>query len=244
VTTKKSFADKLKDLIWGEPIPVFTADDRATIQNMDGKLNDLLAHLKAQPPTAQPAASAPVAQGRPQPPGEVGDDLADQVRKLAKTQFKANTLQEETLDGLQKAIERQDNQLAELAQQRHQAVQAAQEEMVKSLLPVLDALDAAFDTGRRQVLSLPMPATTRKAMIAWLDGVRLARLRMLDILRAYNVTPIPTVGEVFDPHRHVAVATSVSGQVADGTIVGEDRRGYATPAKVLRFAEVVVARSK
>jgi molecular chaperone GrpE len=244
MTTKKSFADKLKDLIWGEPIPVFTADDRETVQNMDGKLNDLLAHLKAQPPTAQQATYPPAEQSGPPPPGEVDGGLADQVRKLAKTQFKANALQEETLDNLQKAIERQDNQLAELAGQRRQAVEAAQEEMIKSLLPVLDALDAAFDSGRRQVLKLPMPVATRKAMIAWLDGVRLARLRMLDVLKAYGVTPIPTIGEVFDPHRHVAVATSDADQDADGTIVAEDRRGYATPAKVLRFAEVVVARSK
>jgi molecular chaperone GrpE (heat shock protein) len=52
------------------------------------------------------------------------------------------------------------------------------------------------------------------------------------------------VGQAFDPHRHVAVAVDTSGKAPDGTILAEDRRGYATPDKVLRFAEVVVARSK
>jgi molecular chaperone GrpE len=243
VTEKKALADKLNSLIFGEPIPLVSANDLDTIHHLDGKLNELLTLLKNQPSAPAPAISTGEASP-PTPAGEPADDLADQVRKLAKTQFKTNTLQEETLTNLQKTLERQDKQLTDMTQQRQQAVEAAQEELIKTLLPVLDGLDAAFNSGRRQVLKQPMPAETRQAIIAWLDGVRLARIRLLDSLKAYNVTPIPTVGESFDPHRHVAVATDTTGQTADGIIVAEDRRGYATPAKVLRFAEVVVARSK
>lgn len=253
VSKKKSFSEKLNNFIWGEPIPVLSAHDLDTVQQLDGKLNELLTLLKtsASPAGAdnfQPNPASPPAK----PPEQNGDgDLAEQVRKLAKTQFKTNTLQEkqlaqqeEALTTLQKALERQEKQAAELVQQRQQAVEAAQEELIKSLLPVLDGLDAAFENGRGQVLKQPMPADTRRAVIAWLDGVRLARMRLLDILKAHNVTPIPAVGQTFDPHRHVAVATDTSGHAPEGTILSEDRRGYTTPDKVLRFAEVVVARSK
>ena len=89
-----------------------------------------------------------------------------------------------------------------------------------------------------------MPAESRQAVIAWLDGIRLARMRLLDVLKSYDVTPIPTLGQPFDPHHHVAVATDSSGRAPDGTIISEDQRGYTTPDKVLRFAEVVVAQSK
>jgi molecular chaperone GrpE (heat shock protein) len=41
----------------------------------------------------------------------------------------------------------------------------------------------------------------------------------------------------------VAVATDTGGRAPDGIIVGEDRRGYISPNQVLRFAEVIVARS-
>jgi molecular chaperone GrpE len=92
-------------------------------------------------------------------------------------------------------------------------------------------------------LRLSLTPATRRAVIGWLDGIRLTRLRLLDLLAAHQVAPIPTVGHPFDPHCHVAAATDTSGRGPDGTIVGEDRRGYATPEKVLRFAEVVVARS-
>lgn len=47
---------------------------------------------------------------------------------------------------------------------------------------------------------------------------------------------------MFDPHYHIAVANDTKAQVPEGTIVGEDRRGYATPSLVLHEAEVVVAR--
>lgn len=254
VSKKKSFSEKLNNFIWGEPIPVLSAHDLDTVQQLDGKLNELLALLKTPPSAAGPVNFQPGLVSSPPAlsPDQNGDgDLAEQVRKLAKTQFKANTLQEkqlaqqeETIASLQKALERQEKQAAELAQQRQQAVDAAQEELIKSLLPVLDGLDAAFESGRGQVLKQPMPADTRRAIIAWLDGVRLARMRLLDVLKTYNVTPIPTIGQAFDPHRHVAVAADTSGRAPEGVILSEDRRGYATPDKVLRFAEVVVARSK
>jgi molecular chaperone GrpE len=67
---------------------------------------------------------------------------------------------------------------------------------------------------------------------------------MLDVLKSHNISPIATVGQPFDPNRHVAVATDTTGRLPDGLIVSEDRRGYATPAKVLRFAEVVVAKRR
>ena len=254
--SQKSFADKLTTFFLGEPVPVLSEHDLETIHKLDGKLDELLTVIKARP---APSAQLDLEQ---QPPLETGapaaaedqpadGDLTEQLRKLAKTQFKANTLQEkqlaqqeETLARLQKAIDRQEDQLTKLMQQRQQAVEAALDELIKKLLPVLDGLDAAFDSGRGQVLNQAMPAETRRAVIAWLDGVRLARMRLLDLLKAYNVTPIPTLGQAFDPHRHVAVATKTTDQAPDGTIIGEDRRGYATPGKVLRFAEVVVARLK
>lgn len=241
MTPKKTFVDKLNTLIFGPPVPVLDYQDLTTLQHLDDKLETLLTHLNNQPGSPEYSTAS----------GSDGTgvaELAEQVRKLAKTQFKANTLQEEqlahqqeTLTALQKAYEQQAQQSNELVQQ---AIAATQLELLKSLLPVLDSLDAAFDMGRKQVLKLTMPGDTRQAIVAWLDGIRLARLRLLDVLKSYQVTPIPTLGQPFDPNRHVAVAADTSGRAAEGIIVAEDRRGYTTPAKVLRYAEVVVARTK
>jgi molecular chaperone GrpE len=193
-----------------------------TIREMEARLETILAAVDGLQPDAE---------------------LAEQLRKLAKTQFKANTLQEEQLARQQETLEALQNAVDRQTKQRQEAVEAAQLELLKTLLPVMDGLDAAFESGRRQLLRYPLPVEPRRAIIAWLDGVRLARLRLLDVLAEHNVKPIPTVDEPFDPHYHVVSATDESGQAPDGIIVGEDRPGYATPDKVLRFAEVVVSRS-
>lgn len=245
---KKSFGEKLNNFIFGPPAPRLSQRDLKLLHRLDRKLDALLQTLPARETPPAALGGSPADNGRPDP--EALEALAEQVRKLAKTQFKANTLQEsqlaqqqEVIANLQRLLEQQEQRLAELSQQQQQALEQARLGVVKELLPVVDSLENAFETGRRQVLKLPLPGPSRRAIVGWLDGIRLARLRMLDILQEYQVTPIPAVGHPFDPNRHVAVATDASGRAADGLIVGEDRRGYATPDKVLRFAEVVVARA-
>ena len=81
-------------------------------------------------------------------------------------------------------------------------------------------------------------------LAAWLDGQRLLRDRLLAILSEAGIEPIPTVGQTFDPYRHVAVGTVEDESLPDGHIVAEERRGYAAGDHVLRYAEVVVVKNR
>jgi molecular chaperone GrpE len=254
MSRKKTFFDKVSDFIFGEPIPVLNDTDLQLVRELHQKLDNLSTALNSSQTRLEPSngqsASAGQAEAEMAKPDQP-DELTEQIRKLAKTQFKANALQESqlaqqqaTIESLQKAVDQQEKLLAELDRQREQAVAAAQLELLKTILPALDSLDAAFGSGRRQVLQLPMSREARQAVIAWLDGLRLARLRLLDLLAVYDIRPIQTVGQPFDPRYHVAIAVDTSGRVPDGTIVAEDRPGYANSARILREADVVVARSK
>jgi molecular chaperone GrpE len=247
MSRKKSLLNRMNDFFFGQPVPVLSEADREMVRDLHQKLDvvsGLLDGAKAPPPNGQPAEGA---TGEP----DQAADLVEQVRKLAKTQFKTNALQEAqltqqqaALESLQKSVEQHEKLLLELAKERDQALINARLELLRALLPVLDSLDAAFNSGRRQVLRLALNGEVRQAVIGWLDGIRLARLRLLDLLAAHEVRPIPTVGQSFDPHYHIAVAIDNSGRAPDGIIVSEDRTGYASSTKVLREAEVVVARSK
>jgi molecular chaperone GrpE len=84
----------------------------------------------------------------------------------------------------------------------------------------------------------------RAMLSGWLDGLRLVRERMLAVLEAGGVTPIPTVGHPFDPYLHVAVGTSSEGDGKPGLIVAEERRGYRSSSGVLRYADVIVYQPK
>ncbi len=186
-------------------------------------------------------------------------ELEKEVHKLGKTQFKANTLAAEQTEQLGKALELLEAQQQDLrasVQQLAQAqVAAAHREWLMALLPTLDGLDHALHSGeqylRRRDLAATAPSLTvdqavlvspaDRAMLAgWLEGLALVRERLLMLLEAQGVTPIPTVGRLFDPYLHIVVATTTEGATEAGRIVAEERRGYQTAGAVLRFAEVVV----
>lgn len=210
-------------------------------------LSDLLRRLEQDVTTPAPA----------QPTNGVEKEL----RKLGKTQYRANTLAEEQAQRMEKAL-----QELEAAQQNREALveelvetrlQDAEQTWLKSLLPVLDGLDHAIADGNHylarrdraaeathlseQQKALISPADRAK-LSSWLDGLRLVRERLLAVLETGGVTPIPTVGRPFDPHLHVAVETADEGATKPGTIVAEERRGYRTETGVLRYADVVVYR--
>ena len=176
------------------------------------------------------------------------DELADlekQISKLGREQYKANALTaaqaerlEAALDALREAVARQEAALQE-------AAQLARMELIEALLPVLDGLEAGLRSGGRYAYRLyrrgsPVAAT----LMAWLDGQHLLRDRLLAILTAEGVHPIPTMGQMFDPYRHVAVGIVTDDARPDGQIVAEEQRGYAHGDRILRYAEVVVIRNK
>jgi hypothetical protein len=88
-------------------------------------------------------------------------------------------------------------------------------------------------------------ATWQEAYAAWLKGLELVRERLFETLAMEGVEPLEAIGQPFDPHCHVALDTvPTQGDVLPGTIVSELRRGYAVGDRVLRYAEVVVARAE
>jgi molecular chaperone GrpE len=191
------------------------------------------------------------------------EELKDEVRKLGRAQFKANALAEEQGTRWEQAIvevqagrEQRAQLVEEVAGER---AAARERELLEAFLPALDGLESAIASGRRYLevrdRAAGAPAVTpaqavlvspadRAVLAGWLDGLRLVRERMLAVLEAGGVTPIPAVGHPFDPYLHVAVGTTGQGAWPPGTVVAEERRGYRCPAGVLRYAEVIVYRPR
>jgi molecular chaperone GrpE (heat shock protein) len=189
------------------------------------------------------------------------EDLKDEVRKLGKAQFKASAMVEDQSvrwEQVVAEVQAARGQQAQLVEQvARERVAAREHELLEAFLPALDGLENAIASGRRYLATrdraagasnitpaqaiLVSPAD-RAVLAGWLDGLRLVRERLLSILEAGGVTPIPTIGHPFDPYLHVAVGTTGKGDGPPGTIVAEERRGYRCPAGVLRYAEVIVYR--
>ncbi len=188
-------------------------------------------------------------------------NLEQELRKLGRVQFKANALTEEQIARWDKTLaelETAQTQQAELVEYLvAERMRDAKQAWLTSLLPVLDGLDNAMASGKKYLARRDQAAETpglepeqrtlvssadRAKLASWLDGLRLVRERLLAVLEEGGVTPIPTVGQPFDPYLHVAVATAPEGAAQPGTIVAEERRGYQFDGHVLRYADVVVYR--
>jgi len=190
-------------------------------------------------------------------------NLEKEVRKLGKTQFKANALAEDQSARLEKVLtntqstQEQNTHLLETLADEHTA--AAQKDLLEALLPALDGLDNAMSSGQHYLANRDLAARSaalspdqailvspadRTMLAGWLDGLRLVRERLLAVLEAGEVTPIPSVGFPFDPYQHVVVGTTSQTpsdvQPIPGMIIAEERCGYRSPVGILRYAEVIV----
>jgi len=171
--------------------------------------------------------------------------LEEHLSKLGREQYKSNTLAQAQAERLQAALESLQSATTRLEAVQHEAVQKARLDTLKALLPVLDGLDAGLESGERQVENLHQQDSEAAALLAaWLDGQRLLRDRLLALLSGAGIQPVPTVGQPFDPYRHVAVGTIEDETLPAGQIVAEERRGYAANDHILRYAEVVVVRNR
>lgn len=108
-------------------------------------------------------------------------------------------------------------------QERSEFARSANGSLILAFLPVLDDLERALAN---------VPAD--QAQSSWVEGARLVERKFRATLERQGVTPIPAVGEAFDPEVHEAVGGA--GQ----TVVQEYQRGYRLHGRTLRPAMVVV----
>jgi molecular chaperone GrpE len=96
--------------------------------------------------------------------------------------------------------------------------------VVEQFLPVVDNFALALkSTGSAEQLR---------------TGVELIVKQMEEILRQMQVTPIATVGEIFDPRFHEALGTVERDDLPDQSVAEEIRRGYRLRERLLRPAMV------
>lgn len=72
-------------------------------------------------------------------------------------------------------------------------------------------------------------------------GIDMIRLQFLDILKQNGLTQVESLGKIFDPNFHEAVAQAPAPGKADQEIINEYQRGYLLNGRLLRAPKVVVA---
>ncbi|MBI3455640.1 MAG: nucleotide exchange factor GrpE [Candidatus Rokubacteria bacterium] len=163
-----------------------------------------------------------------------------EAREAREAEEIENALRAEVEAAAREAVEAQDRYLRTLAdfdnyrkrigREREDWWRQAQEQVLREILPVLDNFE-------RALAAEPGPGGDG----GFRAGVELIQRDFLQALERLGVRPFGSVGELFDPQRHEAVARVERGDLADQTIVEETLRGYLFHDRVLRPARVVVA---
>ncbi len=72
-------------------------------------------------------------------------------------------------------------------------------------------------------------------------GVEMTLAQFETVLTKLNVTPIPALGEKFDPGFHNAVMHVEDGDLEENIIIEEFEKGFKMGDKIIRFSMVKVA---
>lgn len=156
------------------------------------------------------------------------EDQLEQARSQAEEQRrKAETY----LDLAQRSQADFLNYKRRTEQDRERLVKDANGDLLTQLLPVLDDL-------QRAVASVPSDLTGN----AWATGIGLIGQKLSQILDRQGLQRIGEEGEAFDPRVHEAVAYQEHPNYAEGQVAQVYRAGYRLHDRILRPAQVVVAR--
>jgi len=130
-----------------------------------------------------------------------------------------------------RAFAEMENYKKRTARDQMEQLRYANEKLLKELLPVLDNLDRALSHIRDS-----------SEHSSWAEGVELTYRQWLEVLKKFGVTPIPSVGEPFDPNHHQAVTYFDTNEHPENHVAEELQKGYLFHERVLRPSMVAVAR--
>jgi molecular chaperone GrpE len=151
----------------------------------------------------------------------------------------AEAAESSELEQLRAEVERLDDRykraLADLDNYRKRMAQELDRRVTESSDDVLRQWLESVDSVERALLMAEADSSLHLGLAAVLQ-------QMEATLERLGVTKVGAVGEPFDPERHEAVGVVTSDEVPDRTIVEVARSGYAIGDRVLRPAQVVVAR--
>lgn len=134
-------------------------------------------------------------------------------------------------EALRKALKDLEDAEARVQRNAERIYDETRSKLVSELLPIVDNLDRSI------------AASTSSTDASLVEGVRMVRMQLDQVLSRYGAERIDAVGEAFDPALHHAIAIVQVEPARDGRVVEQVEAGYRYAGKVLRAAKVVVGRS-
>jgi molecular chaperone GrpE len=166
--------------------------------------------------------------------GQVSEEssTSTEVDRIAELESQLEQARQEAAENWNKYLrERAEMENFRKRQERIAAdrLQREKKALFQKILGVMDNVERALayqDTLDRQGLQQAL------RMVLW---------QMNEVMHAEGLTPVPTVGEVFNPYIHEAVEAVEDSDKPEGTILEEVLKGYKLGDETLRPARVKVS---
>jgi molecular chaperone GrpE len=162
--------------------------------------------------------------GEPVVEKETSLTLEDMQKQLTDLQTQADEYKE----GWQRSVADFQNYRRRMDAEKAETYQIAIGNIIKRYLPILDDLERAL--------------TSRPADLGWADGIELIYRKLQSILDAEGLKRIEAEGQMFDPHFHEAIVQEPNENYTSGQIIAIVQNGYMLGERVIRPAQVRVAK--
>ena len=131
-----------------------------------------------------------------------------------------------------------DNYKKRMERDRNAVMKYAGESVLREILPVVDNLERALAQG------VVAGVDAEKNLAALLEGVQLTLKSLLATLDKFEVKPVASVGQPFDPNIQEALVMEASDVVPASHVLSEFEKGYYYKDRLLRVAKVIVSSGK
>jgi molecular chaperone GrpE len=136
----------------------------------------------------------------------------------------------DTYDRLLRTTAEFENYKKRMAREMDEFRKYANQSLLRELLSIVDhielALQAAGGAGSEKTIA---------------DGLGLTLKELMRILEKFNVTPVESTGQPFNPEIHEAILREHSDSLPENAVVREMQKGYMINGRLLRPALVAVA---
>ncbi len=157
-------------------------------------------------------------------------------------------LEKELAEAVQAAAENRDKMLRVAAdfenfkkrmeRERALIMKYAGEHILREMLAVVDNLERAVDHGKNEGTEV------EQNLAALFEGVQLTLKSLRTSLEKFEVKPIESVGQPFDPNQMEAMTMEASDTIPANHVITEFEKGYYYKDRLLRAAKVIVSSGK
>ena len=128
-----------------------------------------------------------------------------------------------------------ENYKKRMMRDKSMALKYAGEPILREILATVDNLERAITQGEANGV------VAEQGLSSLLEGVQLTLKSLVGTLEKFEVTPVESVGEAFDPTNHEALTMEPSDTVPANHILNELEKGYQYKDRLLRAAKVIVS---